>query len=58
MQGDTRKFKTTSRYDEAEVRWRLGRVYYLLLHAGRETPTQEAQAAADQGIQADAERLV
>jgi hypothetical protein len=58
MQGDTRNFKTTSRYDEAEVRRRLGRVYYLLLHAGRETPTQEAQAAADQGIQADTERLV
>ncbi len=58
MQGDTRGFRTASQYDEAEVRRRLGQVYSLLLHAARQKRAREAQAAAAQGIQPDAERLV
>ena len=58
MKSNTRDHQAAVVYEEAEVRRRLGRVYYLLLHAGRETQTQEAQAAAAQGVQPDAERLV
>jgi hypothetical protein len=58
MQGDTRDFRATGQYDEAEVRRRLGQVYSLLLHAARQKRAREAQAAAAQGIQPDAERLV
>jgi hypothetical protein len=58
MKGNARDYQTAVVYDEAEVRRRLGQVYSLLLHAARQKRAREAQAAAAQGIQADAQRLV
>jgi hypothetical protein len=58
MKSNTRDYQAAVVYDEAEVRRRLGQVYTLLLHAARQKRAREAQAAAAQGIQSDAERLV
>ena len=58
MKSNARDYQTSVVYDEAEARRRLGQVYSLLLHAARQKRAREAQAAAAQGIQADAERLV
>ena len=58
MKGNARDYQTSVVYDEAEARRRLGQGYSLLLHAARQKRAREAQAAAAQGIQPDAERLV
>jgi hypothetical protein len=58
IKSNARGCQTAVEYDEAEVRRRLGQVYSLLLHAARQKREREAQAAATQGVQADAERLV